>query len=385
MGKKTYISLWSIAAVCAALLVAELWVRANYADVQLPPAPNALSLPDDLVQQDPILGYHFVPNASKFFASVNGEFKVNYQINEVGLRDSGMFKSGPKQPLVVILGDALVEGWGVMPEATFILEMQRQLRFQKGAKIYPRIVNAGMTGFGAAQSYLLGKQLIEKHNPQAVVFAYSSLMPTADFRFLEHAELNSAGLATNINPDHPIWTTATSGPKPWLAKLILYDLLNQYLAARRARDAVQPGNPENDIFAAARGPHENNLALHQQSLKYVAALADIAAKRGIKFVLLHIPLPHQVAVDEWAEGRVGHKLETKIYPSPESALLETLCAEKNIHCAMPLPIIKQLTEERSSPVYFRHDYALTEVGHAAIVDFLIDTVRGLLGIELPKD
>ena len=68
-----------------------------------------------------------------------------------------------------------------------------------------RLFNAGMTGYGAAQSYLLGRQLLESLDPDVVVFVYTNLMPVADHRFLASAEIDAEGLAlraasANENP-----------------------------------------------------------------------------------------------------------------------------------------------------------------------------------------
>lgn len=381
--KKTNLLLWTLGLACCAIVVAELWARARFADELPPHRPTVLELPSELVQSDPLLGRHFVPNASKFFESAHNEFKVNYQINEIGLRDSGMISSGTKQPIVLVLGDSSVEGWGVMPEATFALEMQRQLRFQKGAEIFPRILNAGMTGFGATQSYLLGKKLIDEINPKVIIFAYSSLMPVQDFRFLKHAKISSSGLVESAGTSPSAELDNNLVEQGWLNRLMLYRLLKERIDARHARENVAPGNPDNDIFAATRGTNDNIANLHGVSLAHVSALATLAKKRGINFMLLHVPLPHQVAQDEWLDGRIGHGFEPRIYDTPDVQLLNEFCRTENIECALPLDMFRQLAKERSSRIFFKYDYALTEVGHNALIDFLIGKVRSSLNIEAP--
>ena len=147
----------------------------------------------------PTLGHHFRPNAESFFVSPHGEFKVNYQINEFGLRDSGMISTFGRAPVMIALGDAFVEGWGIMPEATFTRELQRQFRQLDGADQFTRILNAGMTGYGAAQSYLLGQRLLDKLEADVLFFVYTRVMSVADHRFLANAEVDANGIAIRAN------------------------------------------------------------------------------------------------------------------------------------------------------------------------------------------
>lgn len=383
MDRKWHVLLWLLTLAFSAALIAELWARARFADAPPLPSSTPLTLPHELVQKDTLLGYHFVPNASKFFESPYKEFKVNYQINEIGLRDSGMLASGTKQPIVLTLGDSAVEGWGVMPEATFLLEMQRRLRFQNNAEIFPRLLNAGMTGFGAAQSYLLGKKLIDEIKPKMIVFAYSSLMPVADYRFLQHAIVDSTGLAKQAGSDFPSAVGKANDDSGWLSNFMLIRLLKERMEASDARKRIEPGNPATDIFAATRGSSENMENLHAASLNHVRALAKLAHEKNIKFMLLHMPLPHQVAEDEWLEGRSAHRLEHRIYETPDVLLLNELCVDENIECAMPRDMFRKLAKERSSRIFYRHDYAFTEVGHNALIDFLIAKIRDSLDIAPP--
>lgn len=378
MGSAIRKLVWPLLIIVTAIALGELWARDRYADLITSPDPIELTLPNELIQPDPVLGQHFRPNAHMFFASPQKEFQVNYQINEIGLRDSGMLSSGPRQPLVVFLGGAIVEGWGIMPEATFVLEMQRRIRFQKDAKIFPRILNAGMTGFGAAQSYLLGKQLISAYQPDLIVFTYSGLMPVHDFRFLQHATLDDNGLVVNAGQRKAASIAPQSDEACWLERSVLYRLAKSSLGAIRTQSDMKLGDPSVDLFAAARS--NDNLTLHETSLRHVKALAEFAGNSGTIFILLHVPLPHQVAADEWTEGRVSHGFEARQYPIQESTLIERFCEENSIVCLVSGPMLEKLAVERSSRVFFRYDYSFTEVGHTAMVDYLIDDIRQALGI-----
>ena len=383
MSRRISSLLWGITLLCVFLFVAELWSREKFADVMPFNGVRDLRLPAVLVTNHPELGYQFVPNATHFFSSVYDEFQVNYHINELGLRDSGMLTSGPKQPMVLTLGGATVEGYGVMRDASFTLEMQRQLRFQKGVKRFPRILGAGITGYGAAQNYLLGKRLIKELQPDLVVFLYSSLMPVYDYRFLKGASLDDDGFALGApnNFAAPIHQPVSAG---LMDKIKLVQLVKNHFQLRKSRDSITPGDQSSDFFAAARDVSESSQKLHERSLKHVAALADIANANGLDFVFVHMPLAHQVAADEWSIGRYRNRIDPRLYEPSDPELFREICAKQNAHCFDATNMFRKLASTRSSRVFFDYDHALTEVGHRALVDFLIDPIRELLGHPIPE-
>ena len=361
---------WLAGIILLMLVVAEFWAREQFSAENPWPIPLELSLPGNLVENHPQYGYQLKANSSVFFSGPDGEFDVNYQTNEFGLRDSGMFSSGPKQPLVLVLGDAYVEGYGVMRDAAFTLELQRRLRFQKGAKSYPRILNAGTTGFGAYQSMLRGKSLIDELKPDLLIFVYTSLMPVADYRYAEAKNGSLIPPTTSSRPSHE---------SPFRLKRLFDD----YLAAKRAQDNFTAGDPSSDILAAARSP-EQGASLHAATLKNLDEIARYAKKLGVKFLLLQVPLPHQVAIDEWQTGRQAYALEKKVYDPIELPLLEQWCTNTEQQCILSTTRFRELAAERSSRIYFPTSYVPTEAGHLALVELLIDPVRHALGIALPR-
>lgn len=368
------------ATACAgAAVMAEIWAISEYANNRPdPPRPEEIRLPADLLASDPILGQRFRPNAGKFFASSHGEFAVNYQINEHGLRDAGTIFPGDRPPHVLVLGDAFVEGWGVMREATFIAEIQRQLRRRNGISQYTRLFNAGMSGYGAAQSYLQGQRLLQTIGADLIVLVYTSLMPVADHRFLQHATVDDHGIATGAGSYRFEPEGANARSDNWLMRSRLYRLAQTQLEARRARAALVPADPAHDLFAAARDAHPTFNALHQRSLEHVAALAALATEHDVEFMLVHVPLPHQVAADEWPAGRHGYAFGPGRYPAPEIALVEKFCGQHDLHCIMSAERLHEVAERNAAPVYFRHDYTLTAVGHRALANQLLDPIYEIM-------
>ena len=216
MARKILTAIGTLTVLGGSLIVAELWVAARYADSPAILGTPKVHLSNVLTQNDPVLGTHFRPNSESFFASPYGEFSVNYQINEIGLRDSGMISAGDRPPLVIFLGEAFVEGRGLMPEVTFIRVLQRTLRVLDDISIFTRLLNAGMPGYGAAQSYLLGQRLLNNIGADAIVFVYSSLMPTVDHDYLARVQLNEDGIAMGLMSGESLnRANDTDAPHTW--------------------------------------------------------------------------------------------------------------------------------------------------------------------------
>ncbi len=368
-----------VGSLAGALVIAELSANSmEHVPEAKPIEPRELGLPAELVEADAVLGRSFRPNAQKFFVSPYGEFAVNYQINEIGLRESGMIALGEPPQHVAVLGDAFAEGWGVMPEATFIREIERRLRLQSEPSYNVRFLNAGMSGYGAAQSYLLARRLMQTVKLDVVVLVYTSLMPVADHHFLAHADLDADGLAVRAGAKSARTTRPEVAPDSWLRRSALFRLGQAVLDTWWARDHLLPGEPASDWFAAARDDQPALAELHRPSLAHVAALARLAESKGAKFMLVHIPLPHQVAADEWPEGRRAYQFPARDYAAPDIDLVESFCAEQALHCVMTAPMLREVSAHTASRVYFRYDHTLTNVGHRALVSHLLGTIAAAL-------
>ncbi len=362
-----------------ALLMAELWARWTYGTaLPAPIQPNEVELPAELVEPDLVLGRRFRANASKLIESAHGEFVALYQINDIHLRGYGLVDPGSRPPYVIVLGDSFVEGWGVMSDSIFVKEIERRLRKMEDMHYRTRLFNAGMTGYGAAQSYLLGRQLIESLDPDVVVFVYTSLMPVADHRFLAGAEIDAEGLALRAASANESPASTAQETRFILDRSTLFKVLRIKWEARTAREAVEPGDPKTDLFAATRGTRETIARLHQHSLKHVAALAAMAKARGLPFIFIHIPLPHQVSTDEWANGRAAYRFEARDYAAPDIEVVEAFCTRLELDCIMAAPLLRKLAERSSSPVYFRYDHTLTTIGHHALADHLLNKIAAAL-------
>jgi hypothetical protein len=121
-------------------------------------APRGQSL---LYAYDQELGWSPVPNSDSKFTTATRTISVHN--NSLGLRDIEP-DSAPK-PTIMFLGDSFV--WGYDVEAD-----ERLTEFIRGELPDYRIVNAGVSGYGTDQEYLLLQRLWDQIKPDVVVLIY---------------------------------------------------------------------------------------------------------------------------------------------------------------------------------------------------------------------
>ena len=108
-------------------------------------------------QYDAELGWMGQPNTTKPFVR-NSQHTATH--NSMGLRDAEI--GGDARPRILVLGDSFVWGFGVDADDRFTNRLQAEVDNY-------RIVNAGMSGFGTDQEYLLMKRLWDRILPAFVL------------------------------------------------------------------------------------------------------------------------------------------------------------------------------------------------------------------------
>jgi len=109
-----------------------------------------------LYQYDPEIGWLGQPNTTKPFTP-NSQRTATH--NSRGLRDAEIGEDD--RPTILFLGDSFVWGYGVEVDDRFTNVLRNQLTNY-------RIVNAGVSGFGTDQEYLLMKRLWDRIHPAFV-------------------------------------------------------------------------------------------------------------------------------------------------------------------------------------------------------------------------
>ncbi|MGD9600242.1 MAG: hypothetical protein AB7O21_03305 [Gammaproteobacteria bacterium] len=338
-------------------------------------------------EYDQRTGMAYRINVDQLIDSPYGDFQILYKTNEIGLRDRPMGTHLRQELKFLVFGDEFAEGWGADIDQTFVVQAQLQVNEKTALKPPVRLVIAGKSGYGAAQNYLAAEPLIDALKPRAIVFVYSSLMPHADALFLRDAELVD-GLATGLKAATgevrlPHLADYPATPPAWLAALargsVAGRLAAEWYGVQAAGAALTPGDPRTDRVAGIRAGADLD-AVHAESLRHVRALATLAERRGIPFLLVHVPLPPQVAADAWAEGRRIFRVSAGLHDPVDVPVVAGFCSEANLRC---LHLHEEMRETaarlQSTRLYQPGELALTIDGAGVIGRWLADEIYRWLG------
>jgi lysophospholipase L1-like esterase len=370
--------------LAATLVLVEIAVRV----IGLAPPPGLAGDPMQRVLIfDDKLETRYQAGAHTTIRSQYGEFTIDYAFNELGLRDRPLPpRSADGSYRILALGNSFVEGWGVQAEDSFARIAETSLSGRRPV----RIINAGMSGYGAAQCYLMLKELLPKTGADAVIFFYLPTMLPADHKFLRKANCDGEGLATGLNVDAllntPAPAAATTGnafvDSPLVSGLSEYSSLARYVRARVANrialKSIVAGDPESDLLAAYRAPPEQLAGLHAPTLRHVAAMAALARAAGVPFLVIQLPLPCEISPVEWRRGRQLYAMD------PEATSFSALTQlPADFLRAQSVPLVaaheflasKAAQTDDATRIYFDFDFHLNVAGQRLLGEWL----AGVLG------
>ena len=379
-----------VVAIVVILVGAEGYLRFVAHALPGPLAEN--SLPETLakfVEFDPITGIRYKPNIDTLIDAPSQDFSILYKINEIGLRDRAMGTHLRQELKFLVFGDEFAEGWGTDIDETAVVRAQNLINKKTDLKPSVRLVIGAHSGFGAAQNYLVAKSLFEAIPPKLVIFFYSSLMPHADAQFLANAALAN-GLATGLkeSDDHtlrlPHLEDSPPTPHGLLANLAPYSSLAKFLAEQLAQHAhaanIRPGDPVSDRLAGIRAGASTMPAVHGPSLQYVKAIADLAKLKGAPFLLVHVPLPPQIAAGEWGGGRALFDLPATALPVDDIAVVQKFCTDNSLKCVSLLELLqKTTTAPNSSRLFHSTELGFAQGGSRVVATWLGNTLYDWMG------
>ncbi len=379
-------------ALSACLLVLELGVRV----LGLASAPSDAGGESiqHVVQFDSKLETRYKPGARTTIKSQYGEFEVEYVFNELGLRDRPLNGSESEAPRrILALGNSFVEGWGLPAQDTFLRVAENRLN-GGDAERSVRIVNAGASGYGAAQCYLLMQDLMPRVRPDAVVFFYVGTMMVADHRFVSRANLDEQGLATGLDvrallqgPTHSGGSSSQESSPSFLTRHShLVRLIATRMANAESMTNLIPGDPTTDLLAPYRMPSSQRDSLHEATWRHIAAMARMAEEAGAPFLVVHLPMPFEVSPVEWSRGKEIYDVADKTVQSDDIAV-----ATKAALDAAGIPWVsaydllaeKTAQQEGDPRLYFDTDFHLNKSGARAVGHWLAKQLQmSLMGGEI---
>jgi len=387
MGRKTggimFVRLLKILALILIAGVAGAEVYGRYV-LKLRPGLQDNHLAEALAKfaiYDPRLGLAYRVNIDQLIDSPYRDFSVLYKTNEIGLRDRPMGTHLRQELKFLVFGDEFTEGWGADIDQTFVVQTQQIVNTRTALKPPIRTVIAGKSGYGVAQNYLAAEALIDALQPKAIVFVYTALMPHADAMFLQDATV-ADGLATGLKAAEapvrlPHLEDYPAAPPAWLKSLAAHSvaarLFAQWQGQRAIRTKMAAGDPLSDRLAGIRGGDVDLAAVHAPSLRHVRALAELAKRRNIPFLLVHLPLPPQVSAETWPVGRQLFAVEAGVVPARDVEVVAAFCRDAGIRCLSLHETLREAAGKlQSAQLYQPAEIALTLEGSNLVARWLAD-------------
>jgi hypothetical protein len=349
-------------------------------------APPPAASPDQglktLVTFDQTLETRYIPNVSTRIASPWKEYDVTYRTNGLGLRGGDSPAKQPGELRVLAVGNSFVEGWGVEENQTFAQFAEDALRSgaEKADPPRPvRIVNAGISGYGAAQVNLNSRRLWPAVVPDVVLFSYIGTMVSADAKYLKSAAKNRDGIAQGLSADAVLQGGSAETAEPgsrwmsWMAAGARWSALLRLIHNRLANEAeinrIRIGDPNSDLLAVYRSEPDVQRML-QPTLQHVAALADFSRNNGARFILLYLPMPFQLSDQAWDQGRKAYRL-SGAGNGQEREAVGSFCTAQKLDCLFPDDVLRQaISREGARSIYYSYDFHLTVEGNRVLGSWL---------------
>jgi hypothetical protein len=355
----------------------------------LAPAPRATdSGLKSLLTFDQALETRYLPGVSTKITSPWNEYDVTYRTNRLGLRGPEIPPKQAGELRVLALGNSFVEGWGVEESQTFASVAGATLLASIKAADPSRsvsMINAGISGYGAAQVYLNAQRLIPALEPDIVVMAYIGTMVSADYKYLKIARKDGNGIAQGLSADAFLNGGTTESAKPkagpaWMQDMSRWSALVRLIRNRFSNSAeierIRIGEPASDLLAVYRAGVDPATML-QPTIAHIAALADLVRKRNARFVLLYVPMPFQISDQAWDQGRRAYRLSGQINDG-EIPVIRSLCAAQHLDCLFPEEVLRQAVQSRGArDIYYSYDFHLTAEGNRILGSWLGTQLAGL--------
>ncbi len=335
---------------------------------------------------DPVLHHRLRTNDARRVLGV--EFKTN----SLGLRDREY--AIPKPPSVfriLMLGDSFTEGGGLPIEATVPKQLESQLNRRCGPVF--EVINAGVASYSPILEYLLLKTVGLALHPDLVVLEFDMTDLKDDLIRTATAKFDADGRPVAVPPDPRLEPALLMPPirKPrWLRFLdpleaglghskLYYDLRRSPVGERllgslkltpeRLEELGLIGNVQYDYGAPTRdveGPQEREA--WARSERYLEGIRDLAWARGIPFVLVINPHPHQVSALESPVGRSREGVGPGFYRSDRPfRRLENFGRRQDIPVINPLPLLRKRTSPET-PLFKYDDIHHTPAGARVVTE-----------------
>lgn len=346
-------------------------------------------LPAGCRKEDKVLHHGLTSKQSCQFKT--NEWDVMYRINSLGMRDKEYSSIKPQGTFrILLLGDSFAEGYGVEESASYQNQLERLLN-DRYPQINVEVINAGVQSYSPVLEYIYLLKVGLTFDPD-LIFVNVDVTDFSDERRYQTFAKGDVFSQEGSETGEIVWEQAPLFAKPipsvtWLPFIptpvkwwlhqhsrvydVTIDTLKRKLYPNtfKAQIDFTPNDPETDAFVIMREGSEGE-KLWEDFQKSVMRIKTITNQKGIPTVFFMHPHGHQVAPDEWAEGRRAWAFEeNKVYPTNVQERLGEWGAAEGLDVVNLVPPFKEAAGEEAK-LFFPVDGHLTEAGHNVIAQAL---------------
>lgn len=271
-------------------IVGEFFLRLFKPQIYYLDFPSGLWLPEKDVCNLPM------PHIQSY--TETNEFRIEFKHNSLGLRDREYSEKKSAIKRILVLGDSFTWGAGALDNETFPKQLEKLLN--RDEKKY-EVINAGINSYDTRQEYfyLLKYGLSLKPDILILSFLTNDITGTDGCLY----KVNNDG--DLVGKDFPIAVRIKRGkvqmPKPFSVKVFLklnshlYTLVVKTLERFGAvKEKIHVSSNLKFVYLKEEFQTADTVNAYSIVINYLEKIKDLCDKKGIKLVLLGIPMKEHI-------------------------------------------------------------------------------------------
>lgn len=249
---------------------------------------------DNLIMQDPVLGWTHLPGKKGY--SRSKEFSVKVKINKDGFIGPDYDYTKPIETTrILVLGDSLTEAFQVPEEDSYVRLLENNLKNYFRDRTF-EVLNMGIAGYGTEREYYVLKNKGLKFKPDMVLLGF---FVGNDFSDNMAEQINpNASFSKYVDSKNKIKLFVRNHSVAW--RFILHQKSkNKILAYFKNRNKVQSANPIKSSVDLIEIKHELD-----QTERVVNNLKKLTDDNDIKLVIAILPSAGQLYSDQHKEENI---------------------------------------------------------------------------------